>query len=241
MGVELQMRIIYIRAHAMAVQILNDMPDAEVHRGEPVRDLLRERQPPGETLRLSGRALFMAATVALHVIAASLFMSLRTEARTKVEPEPIMATMLDAPRVEEEVQRVSAPPLESVVYALPTPPELNFENEVVAPQVTSSAITPSAPAAPPMVETVEYVRAPAPVYPSESNRKRERGTVLLRVLVDSRGLPAQIQVERSSGYSRLDSAAREAVEKAVFRPYEVGGIAQPAQVLIPIEFTRRAS
>ena len=32
------MRIIYIRSpYAMAVQILNDMPDAAVHRGDPVR------------------------------------------------------------------------------------------------------------------------------------------------------------------------------------------------------------
>ena len=60
-------------------------------------------------------------------------------------------------------------------------------------------------------------------------------------MVDSNGRPAQIQVERSSGYDRLDSAARDAVEKALFRPHEVNGIAQPAQVLIPIEFTRRPS
>jgi TonB family protein len=48
-------------------------------------------------------------------------------------------------------------------------------------------------------------------------------------------------VERSSGFERLESAAREAVEKFLFRPYEVNGIAQPAQVLIPIGFDRRAS
>jgi protein TonB len=91
-----------------------------------------------------------------------------------------------------------------------------------------------------VVESVEYVRAPAPVYPRDSSRRRERGTVVLRVLVDAQGRPAQIQLERSSGYSRLDDAARAAVQQALFRPYEVNGIAQPAQVLIPIEFTRRS-
>jgi protein TonB len=79
------------------------------------------------------------------------------------------------------------------------------------------------------------------VYPSESSRRHERGTVVLRVLVDALGRPAQIQLERSSGYARLDAAARDAVQKALFRPYEVNGVAQPAQVLIPIEFTRRAT
>ena len=92
-----------------------------------------------------------------------------------------------------------------------------------------------------MIDSVEYVRAPAPVYPSESNRRRERGTVLLRVMVDSLGRPAEIQIERSSGFARLDAAARAAVAKALFRPYEVNGVAQPAQVLVPIEFTRRAT
>ena len=60
-------------------------------------------------------------------------------------------------------------------------------------------------------------------------------------LVSSNGRPTQIQVERSSGFERLDSAAREAVEKALFHPHEINGVAQPAQVLIPIEFARRAS
>ena len=54
------------------------------------------------------------------------------------------------------------------------------------------------------------------------------------------GRPAQIQIERSSGFARLDDAARDAVEKALFRPHVVNGIAQPAQVLIPIEFARRS-
>jgi periplasmic protein TonB len=62
----------------------------------------------------------------------------------------------------------------------------------------------------------------------------------LRVLVDAAGRPAQVQVERSSGFARLDDAAREAVEKFLFRPHEVNGVAQPAQVLIPIGFDRRA-
>ncbi len=93
--------------------------------------------------------------------------------------------------------------------------------------------------APPVVESVEYVRAPAPVYPSESNRRRERGTVVLRVLVDAHGRPAQIQ-SNARAASRVSTTPRAtAVTKALFRPHEVNGIAHPAQVLIPIEFTRR--
>jgi TonB family protein len=221
----------------MAVQILNDMPDAAVHRG----DLADFSHAPGprESFRISGRAVFMAATIGVHLIAAIAFMSIRHERRV-TEPEPIMATLMESSTTEAEPPRDLTPPQVNVVYSLTVPQELTFETEA-PPEVITAAISPTTPqaSAPPMVESVEYVRAPAPVYPYESKRKRERGTCVLRVMVDSNGRPAQIQVERSSGFERLDSAAREAVEKALFHPYEVNGIAQPAQVLIPIEFTRR--
>ena len=134
-----------------------------------------------------------------------------------------------------------APPPVNVIYA-PTPPELTFEIDRSRRQKSRrprSTLLGRLSAADGRGD--RYVRAPAPRYPPESQRGRERGTVLLRVLVDALGRPAQIQVERSSGYSRLDAAARMAVEKALFRPHEVNGIAQPAQVLIPIEFVRRSS
>jgi protein TonB len=223
----------------MAVQILNDMPDAAVHRGD-LADFSVPKAPRGPS-RISGCAVFMAATIAVHLVAAVAFMSIRQE-RIVSEPEPIMATMMESSSAEAEPPRDLTPPPVNVVYSLTVPQELTFESEAPA-EVISAAISPTTPqfTAPPMVESVEYVRPPAPVYPAESKRKRERGTCVLRVMVDSNGRPAQIQVERSSGFERLDSAAREAVEKAMFRPYEVNGVAQPAQVLIPIEFTRRPS
>jgi periplasmic protein TonB len=227
----------------MAVQILNDMPDAAVHRGDPDYALLRELNTRRVAPRFSGRAVFMGATIALHVAAAVAFINMRNEAHVAQEAEPIMATMLDAPQTEAEAPPEYVPPPTSVVYALEAPPDLSFESDAITPEITTTAVAvPEAQAVvPPMVEEIDYVRAPAPVYPRESQRSRERGTVLLRVLVDALGHPAQIQIERSSGYARLDNAARVAVEKALFRPHEVNGVAQAAQVLIPIEFTRRAT
>ena len=226
----------------MAVQILNDMPDAAVHRGDladfSVRSQLSSRGPS----LLSGHAVFMAATIGVHLIAAIAFMSLRQRERIQEDPEPIVATLMESSNAEVELPRDLTPPPVNVVYSLTVPQELAFESEA-APEVISASISNTIAqfAPPPIVESVEYVRPPAPVYPAESKRKRERGTCVLRVMVDSNGRPAQIQVERSSGFDRLDSAAREAVEKALFHPYEVNGVAQPAQVLIPIEFTRRPS
>ena len=228
----------------MAVQILNDMPDAAVHRGDT--DYQQPREPSLSRLlsRISGRAVFLAATIAVHVGAAATLIGMRLESHVAKESDPLVAMMIDAPQTAAEAPPEYVPPPVNVVYALQPPPELAFENDAITPpEVTTVAIdTPQVQmAAPPMVEEIEYVRAPTPRYPPESQRGRERGTVLLRVLVDALGRPAQIQVERSSGYSRLDAAARIAVEKALFRPHEVNGIAQPAQVLIPIEFVRRSS
>ena len=228
----------------MAVQILNDMPDAEVHRGDPVEAFLRDLNAPRERQKfLSGRAGFIAITIALHAIVAIALIRIQFSQRAELAAAPIEATMLEAPAEDVPPPPAYASPQMELVYSLPTPQEIVIETET-APVITGTAITSPGPvtaAAPPMVESVEYVRAAPPVYPKESQRRREHGTVLLRVLVDAQGLPAQIQVERSSGFERLDTAAREAVEKFLFRPYEVNGVAQPAQVLIPIGFDRHAS
>ena len=235
----------------MAVQILNDMPDAAVHRGDP-QPLPKAAVPFNEwaprglstKTRSSGRPLFAAITIGIHVVAALAFLSIRHAAKVETAPVMIVATILDAPSNTEQAPPVT-PPLQKIEYVLPLPDQISIDVETITPPastVTTTAISQAVTqaVAPPMVDTVEYVRAPAPVYPRESNRRREAGTVLLRVLVDATGRPAQIQIERSSGYERLDVAARDAVLKAMFRPHEVNGVAQAAQVLIPIEFTRRA-
>jgi protein TonB len=231
----------------MAVQLINDMPDAQVHRGEPLAVLLQDfvalRPRRSARTRFGGRAGFVAATIAVHVFAAAAFLSVQYGRSELVEPKPIVASLIETPATDEQPPEYT-PPVLNVTYALPSPQDLSFESEAISSVPTTTA-TISEPApqvvAPPMIDSVEYLRAAPPVYPKESQRRREHGTVVLRVLVDAFGRPAQIQVERSSGYARLDSAGREAVEKFLFRPHEVNGIAQPAQVLIPIEFARRST
>ena len=231
----------------MAVQIYNDMPDAEVHHGDPVEELLHELNAPRRSefrrTYLTGRAAFMLVTVAVHVVALLAFLNMQHRDRVRSEPEPIMASIIDASSQPEQAPPQFVPPPVNIVYTLPTPEEVTFETESITPPPAGSAITSnsSQAAGPPMVESVEYLRATPPVYPKESQRRHEYGTVLLRVLVDALGRPAQIQIERTSGFERLDAAAREAVEKFLFRPYEVNGVAQPAQVLIPVGFDRRSS
>jgi len=232
----------------MAVQILNEMPDAAVHLGEPLEPLLAlvPRRPMQSVFsRLSGRAWFAVGTVAIHLLALAGLMAAQRVDRVLTKPEPMVVSFIATPATLTEQPHEYTPPPQDVTYLLTPPQDVMVETDAITPPpvVTTSSISEPGPTvvAPPVIETVEYVRAPAPAYPTESSRRRERGVVMLRVLVDALGRPVQIQVERSSGYTRLDDAARAAVQKALFRPYEVNGVAQPAQVLIPIEFTRRAT
>ena len=98
----------------MAVQLINDMPDAEVHRGEPVRVFLRELNLPraGKPApsRVSGRAAILAATIALHVIAIVGFMRMKMHESAQATPAPIIASLIDAPAQTEETPPQYTPP-----------------------------------------------------------------------------------------------------------------------------------
>jgi protein TonB len=108
---------------------------------------------------------------------------------------------------------------------------------VSAPAAVSTAPpAPPAPSVPKTVTGVEYVRAPQAVYPNISRRMGESGTVMLRVLIGEKGLPEQAVVHKSSGSSNLDEAGRQAVMRALYKPYIEDGKAVPVYVLVPINF-----
>ena len=63
-----------------------------------------------------------------------------------------------------------------------------------------------------------YERTPQPAYPTASRSMREQGEVLLKVEVLANGRVGQVEVEKTSGYSRLDAAALRTVRGWRFRP-----------------------
>lgn len=118
---------------------------------------------------------------------------------------------------------------------------------VVAPQpeapladAAPAAAEPSPPAPPPPVTAprfdAAYLNNPTPSYPPLARRLGEQGQVLLRVRVNAGGLPEQIEVQRSSGFARLDHAARLAVEQWRFVAARQGNEAVAAWVLVPLSF-----
>lgn len=145
------------------------------------------------------------------------------------------------------------------------PPQVRVVNPTIATQMPDLSLleTPAAPAsehaitlnvpqrsepaqavdsgAPKLVASVEYLREPSPRYPPQSKKLREQGLVVLRVLIDERGVACDIDIESSSGHARLDHAAKDAVARAAFRPYIENGMPRRALVLIPIEFALNRS
>lgn len=156
---------------------------------------------------------------------------------------PVAVHFIDAPEQQTrwrppKLVFAARPPItDQPTLAMIDLPQPASDRAITAPQHTVSVATPVEDAsAPRLVSVVEYVREPAPRYPSQSRRLREQGVVVLRVVIDERGRACDIAIESSSGYARLDRAAQEAVASAAFRPYVEDGAPRRAQVLIPIEF-----
>lgn len=141
--------------------------------------------------------------------------------------EKIVEPLADQPRFEASAAE-SAPPMETpVAAATPTvapapvaPPKQAVEEKEEPPKFG-----------------VAYLNNPAPDYPRMSKRAGEQGKVLLKVLVSVEGRPSSVEVSKSSGFERLDSAALEAVKQWRFEPARKGSKAISAYVMVPLSFT----
>ena len=141
-----------------------------------------------------------------------------------------ISTQLFVPAPEVKVTQESA----MLVSATTVPP----------PAVMPDVGTPSAPSqaysTSPVVVTeseVDYLVRPEVHYPLASKRARERGMVLLSVIVNTRGSVEYVSVYKSSGYRRLDECASRAVRGMRVKPYIRNGIAMAIELRIPVEFS----
>lgn len=145
----------------------------------------------------------------------------------------------------------TAPSKSEAVHAEPL---LTARSETVAP-ANPAPIAPVAPApvvaeapprpgpapAPSPINTLArfnaaYLNNPDPIYPPISRRLGEEGRVLLKVRVTAEGAAAAVDLEKSSGFERLDEAARQAVARWRFVPARRGDEAIEATVTVPIVF-----
>lgn len=181
----------------------------------------------------------------MHAVVLYVLAGLGPRVDRVATPVPVTVRFVSAatppPRVELPQVKLVTPTID---MQTPEPPLIEIpvnappsDRAIALPATSRSAPAPAEDrSVPKRVASVEYVREPAPRYPPQSRRLREQGLVVLRVVIDERGVACDIDVESSSGYARLDLAAKEAVARAAFRPYIEDGTPRRALVLIPIEF-----
>lgn len=81
------------------------------------------------------------------------------------------------------------------------------------------------------------MHCPRPDYPKSSRRLLEEGIVTLNFLVDTDGHVLKAEIAKSSGFERLDDAARTALSKCQFRPGSSNG--HPVQSWSSIRYAWR--
>ena len=194
----------------------------------------------------SPRTFIAAAIVVAHLAVVYVLFNMGARIATVVANLPITVNFIAEP---QQLRAWQPPEVRTVTPVITTQmPDMPLVEIPIA-QPSERAI--SVPARPPvaanaesadrsvpkLISTVEYLREPSPRYPPQSRKLREQGLVVLRVLIDEKGAACNIEIESSSGFARLDVAAREAVARAAFRPYVEDGTPRRALVRIPIEFS----
>jgi protein TonB len=191
-------------------------------------------------------------TLSLHLLAVATLLSYEPARKALLATAPVMVNLIAPPKVEPPQPR---PPTE---LPKPKPIVKHVQRPVEPPPILTAPATAASPviaAPPPPVEpapivapapvvaqvtqpifNAAYLDNPAPAYPPLSRRGGEQGRVILRVLVNIKGTADEVQVRTSSGFARLDDAARDTVQRWKFVPALRGAEPVAAWVLIPVSF-----
>jgi protein TonB len=235
---------------------------APAHTPTPAPGWAQALHRPPELSARQARGL-LAGVALLHLAAGWALLQVPAVRSAVQEAAPLVVDLLalpDTPQPPPPPPPPSAaprPPTLAVapapVLAAPSPAPLPAEAFTAPPAVSApaptAALTPSPPAPPApapapqpparkrlAADAVVYLAQPPAELPLASRRAGESGVVWLRVVVDVRGLPAQVTVQRSSGYARLDAQALGAMRQARFRPYTEDGVALEVEVTAPVEY-----
>ncbi|KWF33797.1 energy transducer TonB [Burkholderia diffusa] len=163
------------------------------------------------------------------------------------QPAPPKPTPHVKPKVEPKPVQKAVKPTPQPVAQSPSPTPAPAADPTPAP--TAPAAAPAAPAATPgpARETMQ-VSAPKnvsalkcsfvkPTYPSMSRRRGETGTAYVHFVIGLTGKIESVELQKSSGYPRLDEAALDATRASTCPPYLENGQAIRAAHTLPFNFT----
>ncbi len=217
-------------------------------------------------LGLSRNAVIAGSVVLFHVAALwALQSGLIRKAAEVVIPVEILSEFIEPPKPKDPPPPPPPPPPAPKPKAVRTPPPprpMAIRTPAPAPDAPTGVIEPQPPApplaplappappappspppappAPPAVQlpssNADYLNNPKPVYPAMSKRLGEQGKTIVRVLIGIDGLPKSASIRQSSGYERLDEAARTAVMSWRYVPGKRNGVVEPMEFNVPINW-----
>jgi protein TonB len=218
---------------------------------QPARDRYGARSRPNIPV--------IAAILILHILLIGALIQLRTHVQRTQEAKltvvnltrPAPPPAAEAPPPPPSTPEIVAPPpivqtpVPSVQTVQKTPdpvPVPSPQRTVVATPTSTPAV--AAPAPPSLVQggdlSAQMVAGKPPRYPIESRRKREQGTVVLTLTLGTDGAVDSIAVSQSSGFARLDDAARDAVRKWRWSPVIRNGQPMRVRGVVEIPFVLRS-
>jgi len=189
----------------------------------------------------------LSGTLSLHLLAISLLLIPATAMqliRTQSDVIAVHWVEPKLPPVEEPLLPKPPPLVRYEVKRLPPNPVRTVAPPVAESQMTSGQAEsePPSPSDPPAVpadsepSALAYLTRTRVPYPREAIALHQQGTVILRVLVGTDGIPQTIEIEKSSGSRSLDNAARDAVRRWTFQAGTRNGISAALWARVPIKF-----
>ena len=164
----------------------------------------------------------------------------------QVTPEPTPPKPQPAPKPVAPVQRAVKQAPMPLAIPDPVPAPAAPTGVVSAPPEPPPAVTepvaaaPVAPPAPPKVELpssdASYLNNPPPPYPPLSKRLGEQGLVVVRVHISTDGIATRAEVQKSSGFPRLDETAIQTVLRWRYVPGKRAGVPEAMWYSVPINF-----
>lgn len=151
--------------------------------------------------------------------------------------EPVSETLQAIPPKAVGMKKVQSEPKKEEVRKSPEPEQSKRLAALVStsgPQANDAKAINAAITQP--LFGAAYLRNPPPAYPPAARRQKVEGKVVLDVDVSNNGEAIRVSIVRSSGYSLLDDAAREAVTHWRFIPARRGSESVAANVIVPIIF-----
>ncbi len=213
---------------------------------------------------MNSRAVVATAIVAaLHAALLIVVLTARREPVARPpELQSITAELLPPPvatpaAIQSPARPLPTPPVPHVkpkVQPRPTPTPMPqaaapSPTQITTPEPTPAPVAPAAPPAPavPAARPTIAMSAPKnvahldcdivkPNYPPLSTRRGETGVAYVKFVVGLTGKVQNIELTKSSGYSRLDDAALEAMHATTCRPYIENGEPILATRTQPFEF-----